>query len=663
MSTTTTKKNPTVKGKTGKVVDYSEGPTPQVTAINKARAQNIADGKDVYSGGGAKGQVGGGSGGGSSSDTGPLYEPGTEGQGPDGKGIPIRNYEQQNPYGYYGTKDNQFPGTPGNPNPPYTGPGGYEPALISEGIYKGLTPAQAAAKQKQQAGQVSSLTSFSFDPATVSGAKKTFQGFNAKLSDINNDPWASKGTKKDKAAGLYESTANEYAKLFNTADQFDSLLQTDGEFAANIEAFKRAGGDVNSIRNRIGASMQAPQADPALEARRATWKSSIDGLVAQGVKDPQQIADSLNEAGKRSGVDSNFTAQEVTDIMTGQSNQSTPDYLASLSTSVPAGASGADKQAMDELVPERELAQAEVSRIANIPQQYKDLYFGTPDSIGILQEKRIQAEEQKKIIEKKEKNDETSLRAKADLAIDKNNADMEIESAQIEENRLAARNYATGMLAKLGALNTTGAAVVKLQVIEQKYNQQSQQLRTTTRFANQSIEVNLKSAINDVEVQRDQDILDVQTDLTKDKETVMKEVQKLEQDSAAKIYSITDKAAGELRANTVKYREKAKALAEKNAKASLAAASSYDLNGVKILSSKEQKKKDATMTNEVEDAVTQLRSIVKDQNFYGVNPDDYNQFEDYFLQTYGSKGVAALKKAMKDLDLEVDQGGDGKPDK
>lgn len=33
-------------------------------------------------------------------------------------GVPMRNYEQTNPYGYYGTADNQFPNTPENPRSP-----------------------------------------------------------------------------------------------------------------------------------------------------------------------------------------------------------------------------------------------------------------------------------------------------------------------------------------------------------------------------------------------------------------------------------------------------------------------------------------------------------------------------------------------------------------
>lgn len=377
--------------------------------------------------------------------------------------------------------------------------------------------------------QQSALTSGVYNPATLSGAKKIYENFNFRLKETMNDSWNSKGTKEELAKGLYESTANGYAKLFNTADEFDSLYNTSQEFKGTIDGFTRAGGDINSIKSRISPE---PRFDQTMEA------------TPEGTYMPKM--------------------------------QSTQEYLSKLSIKPPAGLTPAETDAFNSLIPERELAQEQIVRAAQIPEQYKNLYFGTPEQLGILEEKRIIAEEQKKILERKSKEDQSDLKAQAKLAIQKNNADFEIESSKIEENRLAAKNYMTGMLAKLGALKTTGAAVAAIQTVESEYQRQEQELRTATKFANREIEIRLVDAVNDVEIKRDEDILNVQSDLSKDREEVMKEVFKLQQAADKEIYGMTDKAAHEFRTQREKYVKEATSLAEKNAKAFAKAVGSYN---------------------------------------------------------------------------------------
>lgn len=382
---------------------------------------------------------------------------------------------------------------------------GYDDQLI------GLTEDEARYKinelKRGKTDQLSTLTTYSFNPKTLTGAKKTLDTFNFKLKDIMNDSWNSAGTKAELSKGVFESTANEYAKLFNDSKEFDSLYGANLDFRKNVDAFVKAGGDMNAIRSRIAAP--------------------------------------------------------VTNPVVGPNTQTTAQYL---SMAPQAGDTEADRAALEELVPERQLMQDEITRIAKIPEQYRDLYFGTPEQTGIYQQKRIEAEERKKLLEKKAKEDIKDLRSMARLAIEKNKADLDIEQAEVEENRLAARNYATGMLAKMGALKTTGAAIEKLGLLEQKYQKQAMELRRTTEFANKEIEVKLVDAVNDIEITRDSDILDLREDVTKTQEDIFKEINKLEQDAASKIYSITEKAASELRSQREKYRKEAKALAEKNAK-------------------------------------------------------------------------------------------------
>jgi hypothetical protein len=66
--------------------------------------------------------------------------------------------------------------------------------------------------------------------------------------------------------------------------------------------------------------------------------------------------------------------------------------------------------------------------------------------------------------------------------------------------------------------------------------------------------------------------------------------------------------------------------------------------------------KKAILTADVNDAVSQLGTIVKRKGFKGVSPDDYNAMRAYLQQTYGYEGVKELDTAMSVLGLSVDYG-------
>lgn len=374
--------------------------------------------------------------------------------------------------------------------------------------FAGLTRAEAEAKAKEKGqkvnSQLSAYTSYSFNPETVSGAKSIFEGFMTKLNDTNNDPFKGKGTKTDLTKTLLESTANEFSKLFTNVDQFNSALTGSPDFKATVDNFIAQGGKIDSITSRI--------------------------------KTPPTIED----AG-------------IQDVAT---------YLEKLSPN----ATPAQKEAYMALIPEKELAQEQIMQLAKIPKEYKDLYFGTPEKLGLLEEKKIQAEEYKKIIDKKAQDAEDNYRAQAQFAIDQNNADLEIETANIEMNRLKAKNYMTGRLAKMGALNTTGASLESLGVLDQKYQQQAQQLSTKVKFKNREIQMKLTESVHDLENTKEEAIYKIQGDLTKDKETVIKEIFKTEQASQKEIFSVMSKYTTALRVQTEKYRVEAEKEAKEYAK-------------------------------------------------------------------------------------------------
>lgn len=88
----------------------------------------------------------------------------------------------------------------------------------------------------------------------------------------------------------------------------------------------------------------------------------------------------------------------------------------------------------------------------------------------------------------------------------------------------------------------------------------------------------------------------------------------------------------------------------------------YDASG-NIIASVPKSTTTSTATSQKEDinsAVSQLQQIVKQNQWWGVNPDDYQQIADYLQQTYGTGAVGAFKTALGNVGLQIDYVGDGK---
>jgi phage host-nuclease inhibitor protein Gam len=381
--------------------------------------------------------------------------------------------------------------------------------MVDAKQFAGMNPAEAQRKIQEEkakrAGQISANTSFAFNPETIAGTKKIVDRVGIGLNDIMADSFKSKGTQADQIKATLDASARQIASLFTSQDEYNQAVMANPQLQQTLATFQKLGGDVNAISTQI----QTPVTQPNV--------------------------------------------------------QSTGDYLSSMTN--PQADREAEKRAIDELIPEREVIQAEIARQQQIPEEMMSLYFGTEDQVGLLEMKKNQALEEKRIIEQKEKNEQTALKAKAKLMIEKQNADMRVETAKIEENRLAAKNYMTGMLAKLGALNTTGAAPLALQTLETKYQIATQQLENQYKYAEQEIRINLDDALNNVETETDEKILALEQDLTKDYETITKEIMKLQQAADRETYNLTVKYATQLRQRTTAYTKELQAEAEKNAKA------------------------------------------------------------------------------------------------
>ncbi len=388
--------------------------------------------------------------------------------------------------------------------------------IIPTGKYKGYKASEAeqmeAETKGKQMGQQSVNNSFAFNPETMSGVKTASENFQLRLNDIMSSPWSSQGTKTDEVKTLVSGSADLFAKPFNTIEEFNSAYQGNPEVQKNLNAFTKAGGSLNEIAAKIQAK-SAPQ--------------------------PVQ------------------TAQPQGNV------QSTADYISSIGQVNNMDNTAASQAAEKELFPEAQLAQQEIMRQFNIPKELQKAYFGDEQTIGLLQQKKNIAEEKRRLIEQKANDAATSLRAQASLEVEKNNADLEIAKSTIEENRLTAKNYMTGMLAKLGALKTTGATPKALTTLDEKYQRQRLDAESKVAAANQQIQVQLRTKVNELESRKEDLILAIKEDLSKDGETAMKEIMKARQDADKQIYSITQGYSADLRRERERYEKEAKSASEK----------------------------------------------------------------------------------------------------
>jgi hypothetical protein len=354
------------------------------------------------------------------------------------------------------------------------------------------------------------------NPESVMNSKERYNNFRMSIDEITNDPWLTRQEKKDKKQSITTSFAGEFGKGFTSAEEFAQAMQ-DKSFANMINDYEKQGGDVAAITASIGK--------PAVGQQQPQGYQTID------------------------------------------------QYLGALTTP-------SEQRAFESLIPEQKIAQDQIAFEQSIPDQYKDYYFGTPDQIGFLEQQKKQKQEEIKLLERKAKLDEKNARAQVDYAIDKARAEVDIAETEVEQNRLQAKNYMTGMLAKLGALNTSSGAPIVIAELEQDYQQQKQQLRSDFNYQQRELEMKLTEEVDNIGLERDENILKIKSDISKSEEDAWKEIFKLQNEADKNTFKILGSYASDFRMQTDKYTKEAKAAAEKWAKANSKAISTYDLDGV-----------------------------------------------------------------------------------
>lgn len=382
-------------------------------------------------------------------------------------------------------------------------------------------------EKAKRTGQVSANTSFAFNPEILKRTQRAIDKFGFALNDVSNDPFEPKEFKDEEAGNIVEVTSKELGSLFESPDQLYAAYNTNQQFRDSFDKFVKKGGTLEGVSKNIASS------------------ATVDNQITNAMVDRGELPESSREIYEQ--------------------NTQTPDqYLASLTN--PEADPKAEKMALEELAPESAIAQAEISRVAGIPKELQTLYFGDEKTMGVLQMKQAQAQERKRLIEEQEKDAKRTVRERAELTLEKNKAEVEETKSKIEENRLAAKNYMTAQLAKLGALNTTGSAPLALQTLETKYQGQVTQIESAYKFAEREIEIGLEEDIDGIENQADEMVLKIEEDITIDREKSVKEILKARQDADKEVYRITEQYARRLRERTTKYTDDLKKEAEKYAK-------------------------------------------------------------------------------------------------
>jgi len=377
--------------------------------------------------------------------------------------------------------------------------------------FTGMTQSQANQKaeelKKKYMGETSALTSYTFNPETITGVKNSMSRLMTGLNDIG-DSFNADGTKQDKTKSLLEVSAGDIAKSFMSVEELQQALMNP-DVQKELQPFIKAGGSLNDVAMKVVQGQQPVNTAP------------------QGSQD---YISSLNE-----------------------NNRMYNDPVAA-------------KRAEQELFTEGQIAQDRIAQIAKIPNDLMKFYFGDEKTIGLYQMQVKQAEETIKNLENKIITEQANARTQASFEVEKVNAQVSKARAQTEENRLTAKNYMTGMLAKLGALKTTGEAPSALANLEAKYQRQINDLETQADFTVREINMNMANKLATIESTANDKIFSIKNDLSKESTDMFKEVMKAQQAAEKEAYGIVASHATKLRTQTEKFEKEAKKLAEDNIK-------------------------------------------------------------------------------------------------
>jgi LysM repeat protein len=378
----------------------------------------------------------------------------------------------------------------------------------------------------------------------VKNVKKASDNFQLNLNSAKTSAWDSMGTKEDKMTGIMESAAGEFGKNWNSVDEMNFDYNSNPSIKSALDQYVANGGTLEQIMSKIQANQASAQ---PYTVQQGDTLSAIASRTGKSVAEimslnPQITNPNLIQAGSALNL--------------GAKVQDSQAYLSEMKKNVVT-----NPEALLNM-PQDKLLQNEIARQAGIPQQWKDYYLGTPEKMGVFELEKANKQAELDLIEEKLADDKRVYKEKAQLQIDKTRAEMDMALAETETNRLKAKNYMTGLLAKLGALNTTGAAGESLVKLDQKYEEMKMNTKAKYTMAIRELEIDMNEGIDAIENGYADKSNKIREDLTKSATDITKELMKLDLESQSKIYSLTSSYAKLLQTQKEKAQKAIKAGAD-----------------------------------------------------------------------------------------------------
>ena len=196
------------------------------------------------------------------------------------------------------------------------------------------------------------------------------------------------------------------------------------------------------------------------------------------------------------------------------------------------------KKYLETLTPYSEFVEKRIEELKGAPAGLKEFYFGEE---GYLKQLRKQAEKEIEMINERMNKEIADLKDFYDLSVQSAKTNLNSRLLEIEEKRQSARNYLIGQLAKLGALNTTGASAVAVNELEAKYDKMKAELQQRYDLALQEKALQYQQMIRKYEAERDEKISKIISQVDKKEEQIRKELFEYELKNDEKISKLMDK--------------------------------------------------------------------------------------------------------------------------
>lgn len=389
---------------------------------------------------------------------------------------------------------------------------------------EGLTAKDAAAraaeaKQRLLGGALQTGGSF-YEVTQLGNVKKASDALRTSLSKVNVDPWQTKDDKLAARKSALDMAAGQIAQSFADPQSFISSYNGNPAFQTALADYVKAGGTVSDVAAKIAAKGTAAPGAQTTAEYLAGLNGPQGGLTV--------VKDLPNADGTRTVTYSNGETAVVNQSLNGDG---TVSYAETATGDLFRDAAAAFTG--------RERAQTieGIDRIAQVPQQYRDFYYGSDKELGVLQRQRQEADLTIKRLTDAYESSGKSTDEQFDYQIQKNGEEAKAKVAELEEKRIEAKAYLTGRLAQLGALTTTGEAPAALANLDAKYEKAKAETMSALQSTNKDLLMKKREVIGKLQSDLADKIEDIRGDLSKSEEDVRKEIMKVTIDTEGKVAS------------------------------------------------------------------------------------------------------------------------------